>query len=123
MYGDIGSTCNVGGMIDSKILGIQHLYERANTDFKDKGEMAMTGTKYGQSKFIVSIGNQSFLNAFLIENSKYDQIVVLHRTSWKYLFAYRGLGFLVSMVYVDLGNFETNFKQEHNSSTSNFGAY
>ncbi|KAG6669586.1 metal transporter Nramp6 isoform X1 [Carya illinoinensis] len=75
-----------------------------------QGEMAATGTTSGQPQFIASTGSQSFSNAPLIENSDYDQIVVPDRTSWKNLFAYIGPGFLVSIAYIDPGNFETDLQ-------------
>ncbi|KAI6672049.1 hypothetical protein NL676_006934 [Syzygium grande] len=39
-----------------------------------------------------------------------DQIVVPDRTSWKNIFAYIGPGFLVSIAYIDPGNFETDLQ-------------
>ncbi|KAK7257158.1 hypothetical protein RIF29_30928 [Crotalaria pallida] len=43
----------------------------------------------------------------LIENSDVNQIVVPDKRSWRNLFAYMGPGFLVSIAYIDPGNFET----------------
>ncbi|KAK7275424.1 hypothetical protein RIF29_16540 [Crotalaria pallida] len=43
----------------------------------------------------------------LIENSDVNQIVVPDKRSWINLFAYMGPGFLVSITYIDPGNFET----------------
>ncbi|KAH1207290.1 Metal transporter Nramp6 [Glycine max] len=72
--------------------------------------MAFTGSGSGQPQFISSTGNRSFSNAPLIENSDTNQIVVPDRRSWKNLFAYMGPGFLVSIAYIDPGNFETDLQ-------------
>ncbi|KAL7162149.1 hypothetical protein ACSBR2_042597 [Camellia fascicularis] len=61
-----------------------------------------------QPQFIASTGNQSHSNELLIENVGSDQIVVPDKKSWRNLFAYIGPGFLVSIAYMDPGNFETN---------------
>lgn len=63
-----------------------------------------------QPQFIASTGNRSLSNALLIENPESDQIVVPDRKSWKNLFAYMGPGFLVSIAYIDPGNFETDLQ-------------
>ncbi|XP_030470976.1 metal transporter Nramp1 [Syzygium oleosum] len=63
----------------------------------------------GQPQFIASTGNHGFYDAPLIQNSE-DQIVVPDRTSWKNIFAYIGPGFLVSIAYIDPGNFETDLQ-------------
>lgn len=63
-----------------------------------------------QPQFIASTGNRSLSNALLIENTESDQIVVPDRKSWKNLFAYMGPGFLVSIAYIDPGNFETDLQ-------------
>ncbi|XP_022723909.1 metal transporter Nramp1 isoform X2 [Durio zibethinus] len=70
----------------------------------------MADSNSGQPQFIASIGNQSFANAPLIQNADTDQIVVPDRKSWKNLFAYIGPGFLVSIAYIDPGNFETDLQ-------------
>ncbi|XP_075639590.1 metal transporter Nramp1-like isoform X1 [Castanea sativa] len=72
--------------------------------------MAATGSTSGQPQFIASTGNRSFSNAPLIENPDADRIAVPDRTSWKNLFAYMGPGFLVSIAYIDPGNFETDLQ-------------
>ncbi|XP_030967776.1 metal transporter Nramp6-like isoform X2 [Quercus lobata] len=72
--------------------------------------MAATGSTSGQPQFIASTGNRSFSNAPLIENPDADRIVVPDRKSWKNLFAYMGPGFLVSIAYIDPGNFETDLQ-------------
>ncbi|XP_042436043.1 metal transporter Nramp3-like [Zingiber officinale] len=46
----------------------------------------------------------------LIENIEVDQIIVPERKDWKVLFAYMGPGFLVSIAYIDPGNFETDLQ-------------
>ncbi|RDY02369.1 Metal transporter Nramp6, partial [Mucuna pruriens] len=97
----------------------------------EKKGMSMTSSSSGQPQFIASSGNRSLSNAPLIENSDTHQIVVpdvsllchlifsiftaylLHdalRKSWKNLFAYVGPGFLVSIAYIDPGNFETDLQ-------------
>ncbi|XP_048140443.1 metal transporter Nramp6-like isoform X2 [Rhodamnia argentea] len=63
----------------------------------------------GRPQFITSTGNHSFSNAPLIQNNE-DQIVVPDRKSWKNIFAYMGPGFLVSIAYIDPGNFETDLQ-------------
>ncbi|TKY64626.1 Metal transporter Nramp6 [Spatholobus suberectus] len=72
--------------------------------------MTVTGSSSGQPQFIASTGNRSLSNAPLIDNSNTDQIVVPDRKSWKNLFAYVGPGFLVSIAYIDPGNFETDLQ-------------
>lgn len=72
--------------------------------------MAATGSTSGQPQFIASTGNRSFSNAPLIENSDIDRIVVPDNRSWKNLFTYMGPGFLVSIAYIDPGNFETDLQ-------------
>ncbi|CAE5964747.1 unnamed protein product [Arabidopsis arenosa] len=71
--------------------------------------MAATGS--GRSQFISSSGgNRSFSNSPLIENSDSNQIIVSEKKSWKNFFAYLGPGFLVSIAYIDPGNFETDLQ-------------
>ncbi|KAK2973152.1 hypothetical protein RJ640_021365 [Escallonia rubra] len=70
--------------------------------------MAAVGT--GQRQFIVSNGNGSHPDAPLIDNSDSNQIVVPDKKSWKNFFAYMGPGFLVSIAYIDPGNFETDLQ-------------
>ncbi|KAF2321500.1 hypothetical protein GH714_000193 [Hevea brasiliensis] len=70
----------------------------------------MAGSTSVQPQFIVSTGNRSFSNAPLIDNSDTYQIVVPDKKSWKNLFAYMGPGFLVSIAYIDPGNFETDLQ-------------
>ncbi|KAL6286067.1 hypothetical protein ACE6H2_010457 [Prunus campanulata] len=72
--------------------------------------MAVTSSNSEQPQFFASTGNRSFSNAPLIENTDTDQIVVPDKTSWKNLFAYMGPGFLVSIAYIDPGNFETDLQ-------------
>ncbi|KAJ0075109.1 hypothetical protein Patl1_34739 [Pistacia atlantica] len=75
----------------------------------------MAAATSGQPQFIASTGgNRSFSSTPLIENEETDQIVVpdgsTAKTSWKNLFAYMGPGFLVSIAYIDPGNFETDLQ-------------
>lgn len=72
--------------------------------------MVPPGSAVTQQQFIASTGNRSLSNAPLIEETEVDQIVVPDRTSWKNLFAYMGPGFLVSIAYIDPGNFETDLQ-------------
>ncbi|TQD95609.1 hypothetical protein C1H46_018757 [Malus baccata] len=81
--------------------------------------MAVASTASAQPQFIASTGNRSFSNAPLIEDTDTEQIVVpdmtinilfMQKTSWKNLFAYMGPGFLVSIAYIDPGNFETDLQ-------------
>ncbi|KAF3536286.1 hypothetical protein F2Q69_00021143 [Brassica cretica] len=55
-------------------------------------------------------GNRSFSNTPLIDNSDPNQIIVPEKKSWKNFFAYLGPGFLVSIAYIDPGNFETDLQ-------------
>ncbi|KAL7195920.1 hypothetical protein ACSBR1_036030 [Camellia fascicularis] len=63
-----------------------------------------------QLQFIASTGNRSHSNEPLIENVEPDQIVVPNKKSWRNLFTYISPGFLVSIAYIDPGNFETNLQ-------------
>ncbi|OWM81870.1 hypothetical protein CDL15_Pgr007908 [Punica granatum] len=67
------------------------------------------GSESQRPQFIESTGNRSFSRAPLIENPD-NQIVVPDKKSWKNLFAYIGPGFLVSIAYIDPGNFETDLQ-------------
>ncbi|KAJ8774025.1 hypothetical protein K2173_009456 [Erythroxylum novogranatense] len=69
-----------------------------------------SGSTSGRPQFISSTGNRSFSSAPLVESSDANQIVVPDRKSWKNLFAYMGPGFLVSIAYIDPGNFETDLQ-------------
>ncbi|KAL2462172.1 Metal transporter Nramp6 [Abeliophyllum distichum] len=63
-----------------------------------------------QPQFMASTGGSNRPNEPLIENIEYDQIVVPDEKSWKNLFAYMGPGFLVSIAYIDPGNFQTDLQ-------------
>ncbi|KAL0425152.1 UNVERIFIED_CONTAM: Metal transporter Nramp6 [Sesamum radiatum] len=63
-----------------------------------------------QPQFMTSGASRTYPNESLIENIEYDQIVVPDKTSWKNLFAYMGPGFLVSIAYIDPGNFQTDLQ-------------
>ncbi|XP_042515401.1 metal transporter Nramp6-like isoform X2 [Macadamia integrifolia] len=63
-----------------------------------------------QPQFITSTENRTSTNVPLIENEESNQIIVPDRKSWKNLFAYMGPGFLVSIAYIDPGNFETDLQ-------------
>ncbi|GLU21979.1 hypothetical protein SLE2022_380820 [Rubroshorea leprosula] len=70
----------------------------------------MAASNCSQPQFIASTGNRTFSNAPLIQDADPDQIVVPDRRSWKNLFSYMGPGFLVSIAYIDPGNFETDLQ-------------
>lgn len=71
----------------------------------------MTGSSGpSQPQFITSTGNRSFSRDPLMENVESAQIVVPDKKSWKNFFAYMGPGFLVSIAYIDPGNFETDLQ-------------
>ncbi|GAA0166010.1 secondary carrier transporter [Lithospermum erythrorhizon] len=72
----------------------------------------MAATSAAQPQFITSNGGESRRqsNEPLIENIEYDQIVVPDKKSWKNFFAYLGPGFLVSIAYIDPGNFQTDLQ-------------
>ncbi|KAI3463464.1 hypothetical protein Pfo_020127 [Paulownia fortunei] len=63
-----------------------------------------------QPQFMTSGGSRTHPKDPLIENIEYDQIVVPDKKSWKNLFAYMGPGFLVSIAYIDPGNFQTDLQ-------------
>ncbi|KAL3528974.1 hypothetical protein ACH5RR_008296 [Cinchona calisaya] len=64
----------------------------------------------GQGQFLTSSENRNLANEPLIDNIEYDQIVVPEKKSWKNFFAYLGPGFLVSIAYIDPGNFQTDLQ-------------
>ncbi|XP_073008346.1 metal transporter Nramp3-like isoform X1 [Typha latifolia] len=68
--------------------------------------MSVPGQNASQSQFITSSGP----GAPLIDSIDADQIVIPEKNSWKNLFAYMGPGFLVSIAYIDPGNFETDLQ-------------
>ncbi|GFZ17243.1 NRAMP metal ion transporter 6 [Actinidia rufa] len=70
----------------------------------------MAALASAQPQFIASTENRSLQNAPLIENVESNQIVVPDKKSWRNLFAYMGPGFLVSIAYIDPGNFETDLQ-------------
>ncbi|XP_010926919.1 metal transporter Nramp3 isoform X1 [Elaeis guineensis] len=75
--------------------------------------MSGLGQTASQSQFIASHGNRTISNGPnvpLIDNIDAEQIIVPERKSWKNLFAYIGPGFLVSIAYIDPGNFETDLQ-------------
>ncbi|KAL7114314.1 hypothetical protein ACP275_04G112800 [Erythranthe tilingii] len=63
-----------------------------------------------QPQFMSNGGRRTHPKDPLIENIEYDQIVVPDKKSWKNLFAYMGPGFLVSIAYIDPGNFQTDLQ-------------
>ncbi|XP_038974195.1 metal transporter Nramp3-like isoform X2 [Phoenix dactylifera] len=75
--------------------------------------MSSLGQTASQPQFITSHGNRTVSNGPnvpLIDNIDAEQIIVPERKSWKNLFAYIGPGFLVSIAYIDPGNFETDLQ-------------
>uniref|UniRef100_A0A0E0LEM4 Metal transporter n=1 Tax=Oryza punctata TaxID=4537 RepID=A0A0E0LEM4_ORYPU len=66
-----------------------------------------------QPQFISSIERNNQSNGPgtpLIDSIDVDQIVIPEKNSWKNLFSYIGPGFLVSIAYIDPGNFETDLQ-------------
>ncbi|GJN39108.1 hypothetical protein PR202_gb28205 [Eleusine coracana subsp. coracana] len=66
-----------------------------------------------QPQFMTSITHNNRSNGPgtpLIESIDVDQIVIPEKNSWKNLFSYVGPGFLVSIAYIDPGNFETDLQ-------------
>ncbi|KAL3617711.1 Metal transporter nramp1 [Castilleja foliolosa] len=63
-----------------------------------------------QPQFMTTGSNRTHPNEPLIDNIEYDQIVVPDKNSWKNLFSYMGPGFLVSIAYIDPGNFQTDLQ-------------
>ncbi|KAL1298016.1 metal transporter Nramp1 [Arachis hypogaea] len=72
------------------------------------GSGSGSGSGSVQPQFIASTGSNT--NTPLIDNSDVDQVVVPDTRSWKNLFSYMGPGFLVSIAYIDPGNFETDLQ-------------
>ncbi|XP_009387822.2 metal transporter Nramp3 [Musa acuminata AAA Group] len=73
--------------------------------------MEMSGSQ--PSQFITSNGTRGISRGSgtpLIDDIEMGQIIVPERKSWKNLFAYMGPGFLVSIAYIDPGNFETDLQ-------------
>lgn len=54
--------------------------------------------------------NQIHVRSRLIDTIETQQIIVSEKKSWKNFFAYMGPGFLVSIAYIDPGNFETDLQ-------------
>ncbi|KAK6127891.1 hypothetical protein DH2020_038367 [Rehmannia glutinosa] len=63
-----------------------------------------------QPQFMTNGGNRTHPNEPLIDDIEYHQIVVPDKKSWKNLFQYMGPGFLVSIAYIDPGNFQTDLQ-------------
>ncbi|KAG8074920.1 hypothetical protein GUJ93_ZPchr0006g42454 [Zizania palustris] len=66
-----------------------------------------------QPQFITTIEQNNQSNGPgtpLIDSIDVDQIVIPEKNSWKNLFSYVGPGFLVSIAYIDPGNFETDLQ-------------
>ncbi|KAJ0975747.1 hypothetical protein J5N97_017712 [Dioscorea zingiberensis] len=75
--------------------------------------MDAAGRVGSEPQFISSHGNRggsSGAGAPLIDNVEADQIIITEKKGWKNLFAYMGPGFLVSIAYIDPGNFETDLQ-------------
>lgn len=71
----------------------------------------MAASVSSQPQFITSTGgNRNPSNVPLIENEESNQIVIPDKKSWRNLFAYMGPGFLVSIAYIDPGNFATDLQ-------------
>ncbi|PKA52275.1 Metal transporter Nramp3 [Apostasia shenzhenica] len=75
--------------------------------------MAMSVQNSSRPQFITSNGNRGISGgptSPLIDDIGADQIIVPEERSWKNLFAFMGPGFLVSIAYIDPGNFETDLQ-------------
>lgn len=75
--------------------------------------MAATEQNSSHPQFLTSHGNNGAFGgpaSPLIDEIEIDQIIVPQEKSWKNLFAYMGPGFLVSIAYIDPGNFETDLQ-------------
>ncbi|KMZ63767.1 Manganese transport protein mntH [Zostera marina] len=76
--------------------------------------MANTGAEERLGQFISSHVGQDLSNrssvTLMDDTYDVDQIVVSEKNSWKNLFSYIGPGFLVSIAYIDPGNFETDLQ-------------
>uniref|UniRef100_A0A3B6TWS1 Metal transporter n=1 Tax=Triticum aestivum TaxID=4565 RepID=A0A3B6TWS1_WHEAT len=76
----------------------------------------MSGPRQGSSQpqFMTSVGQNNNVSngpgTPLIDSIDVDQIVIPEKNSWKNLFSYIGPGFLVSIAYIDPGNFETDLQ-------------
>ncbi|CAI9113880.1 OLC1v1014575C1 [Oldenlandia corymbosa var. corymbosa] len=71
----------------------------------------MAGANSGSPQFMTNVtGNQGSPSQPLIDDIEYDQIVVSDKKSWKNFFSYLGPGFLVSIAYIDPGNFQTDLQ-------------
>ncbi|MCD7449453.1 Metal transporter nramp1, partial [Datura stramonium] len=70
----------------------------------------MAASSSPQPQFMTSTANRTLSNQPLIDDIEYDQIVVPDKKSWKNIFSYIGPGFLVSIAYIDPGNFQTDLQ-------------
>ncbi|TMW98168.1 hypothetical protein EJD97_004402 [Solanum chilense] len=70
----------------------------------------MAANSSPQPQFMTSPANKTHSNQPLIDDIEYDQIVVPDKKSWKNIFSYIGPGFLVSIAYIDPGNFQTDLQ-------------
>lgn len=71
------------------------------------------GSNSARPQFIASSGMAEDRNTstmLLMDNVEAHQVIVPERRSWKNLFSYIGPGFLVSIAYIDPGNFETDLQ-------------
>ncbi|TKW23172.1 hypothetical protein SEVIR_4G276100v4 [Setaria viridis] len=85
----------------------------AGSDFLGDNEMSGADQCSSQPQFMTSVGRSNRSNGPgtpLIESIDVDQIVIPEKNSWKNLFSYIGPGFLVSIAYIDPGNFETDLQ-------------
>ncbi|KAL3535399.1 hypothetical protein ACH5RR_003885 [Cinchona calisaya] len=72
-------------------------------------------TSEQQEQLINTTGSQDpscniIANEPVIDNIEYDQIIIPDKKSWKNLLSYIGPGFLVSIAYIDPGNFQTDLQ-------------
>ncbi|KAG9459472.1 hypothetical protein H6P81_003980 [Aristolochia fimbriata] len=70
----------------------------------------MVITRATETQFIVNDGRRGRSNVPLMDSVDNEQIIVPEKKSWKNFFAYLGPGFLVSIAYIDPGNFESDLQ-------------
>ncbi|CAI9113881.1 OLC1v1014576C1 [Oldenlandia corymbosa var. corymbosa] len=73
----------------------------------------MAGESYGSPQFMitnVAVNQGNHSHQPLIDDIEQDQIVVSDKKSWKNFFSYLGPGFLVSIAYIDPGNFQSDLQ-------------
>ncbi|XP_062229560.1 metal transporter Nramp3-like isoform X1 [Phragmites australis] len=99
-------------ILDPPLLAVRFLCTTA-LGFLGESEMSSPMQCSSQPQFMTSVGRNNCSNGPgtpLIESIDVDQIVIPEKNGWKNLFSYIGPGFLVSIAYIDPGNFETDLQ-------------